>query len=144
MAPQVTVEQVAVHPGEPGSWRVTWCIQNAGNESVQLLACHVPHGRFRGPRVDLSSADKIAPGVIRELPLSVSFDEPPGVTVENAFLILTAVLQQTKWRILIRMTVESDSVGAPVARTELITTQKVGFSDTRQPHIKERSTGDGE
>lgn len=131
--PQMSVEQIRQEPDAvPGVWWVTWRIQNVGDDSLQFVEAHVPHGRFRGQRADLSSVAPVAAGTAREIQLAVVFMEPPGTVVENAFLILTAISQQTSWRILIRMTVESGRVGAPMAKTELITTQEVGFSASRR------------
>ena len=133
-APELSVEQVAQQADEaPGSWWVTWRIRNEGEHSLQLVDAYMPHGKFRGPRVDLSSVDPVVAGAARELQLAVVFEEPPPVVVENTFLILTAIWRQASWRILIRMTVESDRVGAPVAKTKLITAQRVGFSISRSP-----------
>lgn len=70
----------------------------------------------------------LAPGGRGEIQLPVVFEEAPGVRVENTFLILTVVWQEKVWRVFVRMTVRSDSAGAPLAQTELITEQEVGFS----------------
>jgi len=127
-APHLNVEQVAPAADTSGGWWVTWRIRNVGEQPLELVDVYVPHGKFYGPRVDLSSSDPVDPGTTREIQLEVVFKEPLGAVVENAFLILTATQQKISWRILIRMTVESGSLGAPMAKTELITTQKVGFS----------------
>jgi len=130
--PQLEVEQVSQKASAtPGTWLVTWRIRNASNAPLELVDSYLPHGKFRGQRVDQSSASQIESGAVRKIQLPVVFGEPPGTVVENTFLILTAVWRETTWRILVRMTVESDRVGAPRARTELISTQKVGFSTGR-------------
>lgn len=130
--PQLDIDQVSRKVGAtPGAWLVTWRIRNTSRAPLELVDSYVPHGKFRGQRVDLSSAHQLVPGAVREIELPVIFGEPPGTVVDNTFLILTTVWRETTWRILVRMTVESDSVGAPMARTELITTQKVGFSTSR-------------
>lgn len=70
----------------------------------------------------------LAQGERREIQLSAVFREAPGTSVENTFLILTAVWREKVWRVFVRMTVRSDSSGAPAAHTEWITEQEVGFS----------------
>ena len=127
--PHLEVEQVLQRPAAvPGNWIVTWRIENESQEPVDLRECYAPHGKFLGQSVDLSGRGRLDPGAGREIQLPVVFEETPGATVENAFLVLTAVWQKRVLRIFVRMTVESDSVGAPAAKTELITMQEVGFS----------------
>jgi hypothetical protein len=60
--------------------------------------------------------------------MALSFDELPGSIVENAFLILRVQWRNSQWRIFVRFLVTADSDGRPETRTELITTQPVGFS----------------
>jgi hypothetical protein len=127
--PQLKVEQVSQRPAVvPGTWIVTWRIENESPEPVDLRECYAPHGKFFGQSVDLSGRGRLDPSAGSEIQLPVVFEETPGATVENAFLILTAVWQERVLRIFVRMTVASDSNGAPAAKTELITMQEVGFS----------------
>jgi hypothetical protein len=128
-APQLKVTQVSqTRAAVPGTWVVTWRIENESRQFLDLREVYAPHGKFLGQSVDLSGRGRLDPDAGREIQLPVVFEETPGVIVENAFLILTAVWQKKVVRVFVRMTVESDSVGAPVARTELITTQEAGFS----------------
>lgn len=132
-APQLRVAQVGQQPADTsGTWTITWSIVNGGDAPVALREIDVPHGKFCGRSVDLSSMDPLAPGERGEIQLSVVFKEAPGARVENAFLILTVVWREKVWRVFVRMTVRSDSAGAPSTQTELITEQAVGFSKEKR------------
>jgi hypothetical protein len=60
--------------------------------------------------------------------MSVLCDEPAGSIVENAFLILLVEWLEASWRLFVRFRVTIGQQGEPETATELITTQRVGFS----------------
>lgn len=70
----------------------------------------------------------LASGETAQFQTSVRCDEPPGLVTENAFVIFTVDWLATAWRIFVRIRVVVNPEGAPETTTELITTQKVGFS----------------
>lgn len=70
----------------------------------------------------------LLPGESARLEFAVACAADPGATVENAFLILRVNWLKEPWRILARMQVVFDEQGRPRAITELVTTQRTGFS----------------
>jgi hypothetical protein len=49
--------------------------------------------------------------------------------VENAFLILRVLWREEPWRTFARLRVIFDESGGPQATTEVVTVQRVGFSE---------------
>ena len=127
-SPSISVLQAVHASGEPGAWRVAFEVRNAGGEPVELLEAWLPHGRFRAEAVPLTAHPPLASGASARLEFTVGFDEPPGELVENAFVILRMRWENEEWRVLTRLAVTADADGSPLASTELITTQPVGFS----------------
>ena len=127
-SPSISVLQAGRASGEPGAWQVAFEVRNAGGEPVDLLEAWLPHGRFRAEAVPLTAQPSLASGASARLEFIVGFDEPPGESVENAFVILRVRWQGRGWRVLTRLTVTADADGSPVASTELITFHPVGFS----------------
>ncbi len=129
IGPQVKVQQISqVASPSPQQWVVTWNIQNAGDQPLQILSALCPHGRFRAGKVELSNFPVLMSGRSTALELPVTCDESPGIVVENTFLILQAEWRGQLWQILIRLTMTFDQQGAPNGHIELITTQPIGFS----------------
>ncbi len=129
MGPEVKVEQNTQVAGySPQLWRVGWNVHNLGDQPLQILTAQCPHGRFRGNKIELADFPELMPGKTTHLELPVTCNEPPGTVVENAFLLLQAKWRNQLWRILIRLTVTFDEQGAPKGKTEVISTQPVGFS----------------
>jgi hypothetical protein len=60
--------------------------------------------------------------------MSVACNEPAGAVIENGFLILSVEWLDKQWRIFVRLRVIINEEGVPETATELITTQRVGFS----------------
>ncbi len=127
-SPSISVLQTSRASGEPGAWQVAFEVRNTGSEPVELLEAWLPHGRFRAEAVPLSAQPPLASGASTRLEFTVGFDEPPGEYVENAFVILRVRWENEEWRVLTRLAVTADADGSPIASTELITTQPVGFS----------------
>lgn len=111
----------------PGEWLVAWRIENRGEETLQLLSGRLPHSRFRCEERELGAVPALRPNESARLEFPVRCAEPPGTIVENGFLILTVLWREEPWRILARLRVSMDREG-PQTATELITTQRVGFS----------------
>ncbi|MBI3757396.1 MAG: hypothetical protein HY267_05410 [Deltaproteobacteria bacterium] len=130
IGPQVGVEQTARHP-EPasGRWRVAWHIQNLGQQPLQLLAARLPHSRFRSEERELTGMPALRPGERARLECPVACSELPGTVVENVFLIVRVLWLEEPWRILARLRVVFDEQGEPQTTTEVVTVQRVGFSE---------------
>jgi hypothetical protein len=121
--------QVSVEPEEGrGNWKILWRIANLNSQPLELRAVRLPHGQFKSAEQRFSPAIHLAPDDSAEFEVSVSCDEPAGLVTENAFLIFQVVRLDERWRIFTRVRVTVDAIGTPVATTELITTQRVGFS----------------
>lgn len=127
--PRVIVEQLSGRrAASPGEWLVAWRIDNRGEETLRLLSGRLPHSRFRCEERELRAVPALPPNESARLEFPLRCAEPPGTIVENGFLILTVLWREEPWRILARLRISIDREGAPQAATELITTQRVGFS----------------
>lgn len=131
IGPRVRVEQSARSRGlGPGRWIIAWNIQNLDREPLQILAGRLPHSQFRSEERELSLIPKLLPKERAQLELSVACSEPPGTIVENAFLILRVLWLEEHWRVLARLRVNFDEEGGPQSITEVITTHRIGFSES--------------
>jgi hypothetical protein len=132
LGPSVAVE-AACHcvASACGRWLCTWRIQNLAQEPLQILAAWLPHSRFRSEEQELSPAPKLLAGESARLALAVACHEPAGTVVENAFLILRVLWREQPWRIFARLRVVFDQHSVPENSTEVVTTQRVGFSSPR-------------
>ena len=82
-----------------------------------------PHSQFRTPETPLDR--DIAQGSATDVSMEVSFDQPPGGVVENAFLIVL-VRSESDWRLLARARITAGPRGEPLAGQSLVVTmQKV-------------------
>jgi len=128
-SPRVGVEQVSQVSGPAtGRWLVSWQIQNLGGAPFQILTARCPHGKFRSRERELAPAPKLAPGESARIELPIACDGPPGSVVENAFLILRVLWLDKPWQVFARFRVVFAEDGGPETTTELVTTQRVGFS----------------
>ncbi|MCY4486723.1 MAG: hypothetical protein OXF11_06340 [Deltaproteobacteria bacterium] len=125
--PHVRVEQTAC-AGSDGGWRIAWRITNLTASELRLLDVRFPHGQFRGGLMELSELT-IAPRGSAALEAGVACQGGPTDVVENAFLITTVEWRNVRWRILARLTVRFAEDGSPAVTTELVTVQRVGFSN---------------
>ncbi|MEX2599640.1 MAG: hypothetical protein WD533_08300 [Dehalococcoidia bacterium] len=114
--------------GSDALWDVVFRVANGGGGDVSLLAAWLPHGRFRCAEISLEGMPPLGTGAETGIAFPVAFDEPPGVVVENCFVILRVGWQRDVWRVLARLTVSAGDDGAPAAKTELVTVHLVGFS----------------
>src|SRR5215510_9311948 len=130
IGPQVSVAQASRRAGTTADrWLVTWDLQNLGQHPLQLLAGRLPHSRFRSEERELAPLPYLSPGERARLEFSVACSDPPGTVVENAFLILRVLWQEELWRIFARLRVICDEHGGPQSMTEVVTVQRVGFSE---------------
>ena len=131
MEPQVAVQQLSAKRVATDTWAAAWAIRNLGADPLTILAARLPHGKFRWEEIELIPAVRLEPKEGRKLDLNVRCGEPPGTEVENAFLILRVLQREEPWLILARLRVHMNEDGAPTATTELITAQRVGFSQPK-------------
>ena len=105
-----------------------WTITNTGAGSIVVVSVHLPHGQFKSGEHRFEPALDLAPGEGQQFQLAVRCEEPPGLVTENAFVIFSVIWLGEAWRIFVRIRVVINDQGTPETATELITTQKVGFS----------------
>jgi hypothetical protein len=98
-------------------WRIRWRIANLGSSSTAILSAWLPHSRFRGREWTLSPPLVLPAGGEVELDSLVAWREPPGMTVENAFLIL----RLSEGRMFARLSVTAGPSGEPGAICEAVT-----------------------
>jgi hypothetical protein len=128
-APQITLEQVSADRERvQAAWDIGWRIENLGEQPIYVSAVRLPHGQFKSAERRFDPAIGVAPGNKAELNISVKCDEPAGLVTENAFVILSVASLGEQWRIFVRLRVMVTTDGRPETATELITTQRVGFS----------------
>ena len=126
--PTVELTQSLVAAVRAGYWKVRWIVQNTGANPLQLETVRLPHGQFRAAEQGFDPSLDLEPGSVAEFDTVVHCNEPTGLVTENAFVIFAANWHGQKWRIFVRLRVVIDEQGEPQSVTELVTTQKVGFS----------------
>jgi len=127
--PDLAVEQHSVRSGSTSDgWFVTWRLTNLGEAPLTIHTSRLPHGRFRGPEKTFQPPLELAPNASLTTELPVACDYAGGSDVENAFLILSVRLEEQAWLILARLRVSFGTQHTPLAETELVSAQPVGFS----------------
>lgn len=127
--PKIAVEEIRRNREvESGRWWFGWRIQNLTEQPGRLLAAWCPHGQFKSLERYFDPPLQAAAGQAATVDMLVRCDEPAGVVIENAFLILMSEWGERKWRVFVRLRVTIDQEGIPGTTAELITTQRVGFS----------------
>ncbi len=127
--PAIELRQMSVDQhGEMQRWRIGWTITNTGTGSLVVVSVHLPHGQFKSDEHRFEPALALAPGESDQFQVAVRCAEPPGLVTENAFVIFSVIWSGEAWRIFVRVRVLVNAQGEPETATELITTQKVGFS----------------
>lgn len=95
---------------------------------MSFLTARYPHGQFRSPERIFDPPLQAAAGKTATIEMPVRCDEPAGAVIENGFLILLVEWFDKQWRIFVRLRATINQQGVPETVTELITTQRVGFS----------------
>ena len=130
IGPRVLVEQAARRAGPASDrWLVAWHVQNLGQQPLRLLAARLSHSRFRCEERELTPIPQLSPGERTRLEFVVACSGLPGTVVENAFLILRVLWLEEPWRVFARLRVVFDEQGGPQTTTEVVTVQRVGFSN---------------
>ncbi len=117
--------------GAPDRWRTVWSIENTGDSPLEIFTARLPHGKFRSDEKVFAPPVAIDPRGIGGIEIEARCAEPPGAEVENGFLILRVAQGSDQWLILARLRIRIDAHRTPSAATELITVQRIGFSETR-------------
>jgi hypothetical protein len=127
--PNVSLRQLsAERDGARGLWKIRWQVESLGGDALEIIFARLPHGQFKSDEQHFAPALDLAAGGSAEFQSLVHCDEPAGLVTENAFVIFHCQWRGDAWRIFIRMRVTVTADGEPQTATELITTQKVGFS----------------
>ena len=127
--PAISLRQGATNRAEVhGQWLIGWEVLNHAAEPITIVAVRLPHGQFKSAEQHFMPALQLSSGETAQFQTSVRCDEPPGLVTENAFVIFTVDRLAVAWRIFVRIRVVVSLEGVPETTTELITTQKVGFS----------------
>ena len=130
IGPWVHVEQAARRAGPASDrWLVAWHVQNLGQQPLRLLAARLPHSRFRCEERELAPMPQLLSGERTRLECVVACSGLPSTVVENAFLILRVLWLEEPWRVFARLRVVFDEQGGPQTTTEVVTVQRVGFSN---------------
>lgn len=128
-APQITLEQISVEPIQgPGYWNIVWKVKNLAARPIKLLAARLPHGQFKSDQLQFEPAVDLPAQQEANFQVPVRCDEPAGLVTENAFVIFQVDWRGAPWRIFVRVRVVVNEKGEPNVTTELITTQKAGFT----------------
>jgi hypothetical protein len=126
-SPEIRVEELR-RSGGNGSWRFHWRIHNCTGHAMKILSARLPHGKFLSAERLFEPPRTVPARDIAVIEMPAACNETPGTVVENAFIILLVEWLKNKWRIFVRLRIEISQAGEPESQTELITTQRVGFS----------------
>lgn len=130
MEPIVQVQQDGrARPAGRDRWIMRWEIDNLGAAPLHIVTARLPHGKFRSDEKSFDPPLEIASGASGRIEIEARCAETPGAEVENAFVILRVIEAGAPWLILARLRVSIDNEGVPNSTTELITVQRVGFSE---------------
>ena len=125
----MTLQQIApARDVAEGCWQILWQVDNPGDVALLIVSVHFPHGQFKAAVRHFTPVLEVAAGASQRFESVIQCHEPAGLVTENAFIIFQCQWRGEAWRIFARLRVDVDAAGAPRTATELITTQKVGFS----------------
>jgi hypothetical protein len=128
--PQIVLTQVsAERHGATDRWSIDWLVKNEGANRLNILGVRLPHGQFKSDERRFEPAIALSSGERTQFETFVHCDEPAGLVTENAFVIFSVNWLGEPWRVFVRLRVMMTSDGGPETATELITAQKVGFSE---------------
>ena len=127
--PKIALRQLALaRDAMTAGWNILWELENLGAAALTMISARLPHGQFRSAEHCFAPALELAAGASKQFTILVHCDEPAGLVTENAFVIFHCQWRGEAWRIFVRIRVIVKADGEPQTATELITTQKVGFS----------------
>ena len=127
--PNISLSQISLaRDAGNGLWKIGWQVENQDAAGLKIFSARLPHGQFKSPEQSFQPELEIGSGASRIFETAVYCNEPAGLVTENAFVILYCEWRGEAWRIFVRIRVVINGRGEPETATELITTQKVGFS----------------
>lgn len=127
--PTVALRQLsAARDAATNCWNIRWEVKNLGADALKFVSARLPHGQFKSDERHFTPTLELAKGASEQFQSLVQCEEPAGLVTENAFVIFHCQWRGEAWRVFVRMRVNVTADGAPETATELITTQKVGFS----------------
>jgi len=127
--PKIGLRQMALaRDATTAGWNILWELENLGSAALTIASLRMPHGQFKSAEHCFAPALELAAGSSTQITILVHCDEPTGLVTENAFVIFHCQWRGEAWRIFVRIRVTVTADGEPETATELITTQKVGFS----------------
>ena len=127
--PTLALRQVALaRDAAANAWNIRWQVDNLGSDALEIYSVRLPHGQFKSDEQHFDPSLELAGGESKEFLSLVHCREPAGVVTENAFVIFYCQWRGEAWRIFVRLRVTVTADGEPETATELITTQKIGFS----------------
>jgi hypothetical protein len=127
--PKVALRQVSVaRDAATNRWNILWEVENLGSDALKIVSARLPHGQFKSDEQRFTPALELAGEESKQFQTVVHCDEHAGLVTENAFVIFHCQWRGEAWRIFVRLRVTVKSDGEPETATELISTQKVGFS----------------
>jgi hypothetical protein len=109
-------------------WNIRWEVENLGSDALKIVSVRLPHGQFKSNEQRFTPALELAGSAREQFQTLVHCEGPAGLVTENAFVIFHGLWCGEAWRIFVRIRVTVKADGEPETATELITTQKVGFS----------------
>ena len=128
--PRIVLTQVSAESdGVMACWSIDWLVENKSANTLHVLAVRLPHGQFKSDERRFDPAIELSAGARKQFQTFVRCDEPAGLVTENAFVIFSVNWLGEPWRVFVRLRVVMSSDGRPETATELITAQKVGFSE---------------
>jgi hypothetical protein len=127
--PKIALRQMSLaRDATTAGWNILWELENLGSAALTIISVRMPHGQFKSAEQGFAPALELAAGASTQFTIPVHCDEPAGLVTENAFVIFYCQWRGEAWRIFVRIRVIMKANGKPQTATELITTQKVGFS----------------
>lgn len=127
--PKLGLRQIAAtRDGAANCWNICWQVENLGRDALAIDSLRLPHGQFQSPEKQFAPPLELRAGESTRLVTLVQCQEPAGLVTENAFVIFHCHWRGESWRIFVRIRVTVQANGEPATATELITTQKAGFS----------------
>jgi hypothetical protein len=129
LAPDIKLSQGATEGDRAGGWNIAWLVENAGADPLEILAVRLPHGQFKAEERRFAPPLELGPRQSHQFKILVHCDEPAGLVTENAFVIFSVIWRAQPWRIFVRIRVAMASDSKPATAIELVTTQRIGFSE---------------
>ena len=128
-APDIALRQVSIARHRSiGCWSFSWNVTNTGADPLIIVSARLPHSQFKSKECRFEPPLRLHTGQSGQFEVCVTCNEPAGLVTENAFVIFSAIWAGEAWRIFARISITVNAAGTPETETEMITTQKTGFS----------------